>query len=181
MFKKRLDQFLTIIAIVVLGFIIQKVFLSPTGSLSSDRDMSRYTTEAFFAASLQNENNEKQLLIQYKGKVLVVNFWATWCPPCREEMPELSTLHQTLKHKNVVVLGLAVDEMPLVKAFSESSPVSYPLLIAEDEGMAISNQLGNDKGVLPYTVIIDANGDVVKTFFGRITELMLTEALAPYI
>lgn len=181
MLKKMLNHIGTLIAIVVLGFIIQKVFLSPTGSLNTDRDTSQMTTNVFFATTLQDEMNNSQALSQYKGKVLVVNFWATWCPPCREEMPELSALHEAFSSQNVMVLGVAIDEIALVKSFSEETPVSYPLLVAEDEGMALSAQLGNDKGVLPYTIIIDANGSVVETFFGRITKPMLVAALEAYL
>jgi thiol-disulfide isomerase/thioredoxin len=181
MLKKILNNIGMVVAIVVLGFIIQKVFLSPTGSLNGDRDTSQMATDVFFAATLPNENNVSQALNQYKGKVLVVNFWATWCPPCREEMPALSELHEALKGKNVAVLGVAIDEMALVKAFSTETPVSYPLLIAEDEGMALSSQLGNDKGVLPYTIIIDTKGNVVDTFFGRITKEMLEDTLQAYM
>ena len=111
----------------------------------------------------------------------MLNFWATWCPPCREEMPELSELHTQYQAKNVVVVGLAVDELALVKEFALATQVSYPLLAAEDEGMQLASELGNSQGVLPYTVIIDKDGVVQKNFFGRISKALLSEALEPLI
>ena len=113
--------------------------------------------------------------------IYVINFWATWCPPCREEMPELSQLQQEYQNKNVVVLGIAVDEVSLVKAFTQATPVSYPLVADENTGMGLAITLGNDQGVLPYTVIIDTNGKVIQTFFGRISKPLLERALAPLL
>ena len=96
-------------------------------------------------------------------------------------MPELSELYTEYKNKNVVVLGIAVDELNLVKEFSKSSPVSYSLFVAENEGMVLSDNLGNDKGVLPYTVIINTDGTVVDTYFGRVSKPLLETALNPLL
>jgi peroxiredoxin len=114
-------------------------------------------------------------LNDYKGQVVLLHFWATWCEPCREEMPEISAL--AAEHPEIAVLGLAIDEAAAVHEFAESTPVSYPLLIAENEGMPLAEQLGNTKGVLPYTVVISANGQVTHTFFGRVNRQMLQKAL----
>jgi peroxiredoxin len=96
-------------------------------------------------------------------------------------MPELAELHTQYQAKNVVVVGLAVDELALVKEFALATPVSYPLLVAEDEGMQLASEFGNSQGVLPYTVIIDKDGVVQKNFFGRISKALLSEALEPLI
>ena len=76
-----------------------------------------------------------------------------------------------------MVLGLAIDDLALVKEFLQTSPVNYPIFIAENESMELGTELGNDQGVLPYTVIIDADGNVIKTFFGRISKPLLEETL----
>lgn len=182
MLKKGLELLVSIVLMALIGYAIFSLFLSPADNHGeSQGDGGQYATDAFFAASLQDEQNVTQALSQYKGKIIVLNFWATWCPPCREEMPELSALHVAFKAKNVTVLGIAIDEMDLVQEFSASSPVQYPLLVAEEEGMAIASQLGNDRGVLPYTVIINAQGDVVKTYVGRITKSIIAADLQSYI
>lgn len=136
------------------------------------------STQALFAASFPDENGKPQSLKQYAGKIVVLNFWATWCEPCRDEMPELSTLHTEKQHQNIVVLGVAIDDVNAIKAFSKDTKVSYPLFAADMEGMEIANHLGNNKGVLPYTVIIKADGSVAKTYFGRVSKPLLEETLS---
>ncbi len=163
-----------------LGFAIYYFVLNPNSPLKQSNPPS-VSTAAFFNSQLVNEDGIRQDLKQYQGKIVVLNFWATWCPPCREEMPELAELHAQYQAKNVVVVGLAVDELALVKEFALATPVSYPLLVAEDEGMQLASELGNSQGVLPYTVIIDKDGVVQKNFFGRISKALLSEALEPLI
>jgi peroxiredoxin len=90
-------------------------------------------------------------------------------------MPEISALASA--HPEIAVLGLAIDEAAAVHEFIESTPVSYPLLIAENEGMPLAETLGNHKGVLPYTVVISAQGEVKQIFFGRVNRQMLQNAL----
>jgi len=135
------------------------------------------SAKPLFTATLTDINGSKQNLSQYQGKIIVLNFWATWCPPCREEMPELSQLHQEYKNRNVVVLGVAEDELAPVKEYLQLSPVAYPVFIAENESADLGMHLGNDKSVLPYTVIIGADGNVIDTFFGRINKPLLEKSL----
>jgi len=182
MLKKQLTKLSFIALMLGLGFGIFYYFLKPADAPSAlNEGAEKFSTQPFFAAKLPNENGVNQLLSQYKGKIIVLNFWATWCPPCREEMPELSQLQQQYQNKNVVVLGIAVDEVGLVKAFTQATPVGYPLVADENAGMDLAITLGNDKGILPYTVIIDANGRVIQTFFGRISKPLLEHALAPLL
>ena len=177
--NKLLSRFLFALCIVVFGTAIYTFLLKPSQEPTSNSpaNADALSTELLFAAVLPNENGVNTALSQYKGKTIVLNFWATWCPPCREEMPELSQLQQDFKAKNVVVLGIAIDELALVKEFSVKQSVSYPLFADEDSGMQLAATLGNDKGVLPYTVIINSEGIVTNTFFGRITNQLLTEHL----
>lgn len=163
------------IGAILIGFLIYWALLMPK-TLSTAPAKNSDTT-VFFASTLLDANNSPQALAQYHGKTLVVNFWATWCPPCRDEMPELSDLHTAFSSQDVLVIGIAIDSGDAVNTFLKESPVSYPILLAEDEGMAIGDRLGNDKGVLPYTVIIDSNGNIQKRFFGRITAQLLSDHL----
>jgi len=178
MLKKILSGLGYLAVMMGLGFAIYHFILSPN---SAKNEYSNLSTQTFFAANLPNENGLSQAISQYKGKIIVLNFWATWCSPCREEMPELSELYGEYKNKNVMVLGVAVDELALVKEFSLATPVSYPLFAAEDDGMALGINLGNDKGVLPYTVIINSDGRIVKTFFGRINKRLISSSLKPLL
>ncbi|MDP3088492.1 MAG: TlpA disulfide reductase family protein [Methylotenera sp.] len=182
MLKKLLSNAVTLALVLSLGFAIYYFVLNPNSPLKNlSTDYSALSTQALFASQLRNENGVSQNLSQYKGKIIILNFWATWCPPCLEEMPELSALNTEYKNKNVQVLGVAVDELSLVKEFSQESPVSYPLFAAENEGMELGSGLGNDKGILPYTVIIKTDGTVVDTYFGRINKSLLEAALQPLL
>lgn len=130
---------------------------------------------ALWNTTLSDPAGKQVALSSFKGKPLLINFWATWCEPCRDEMPEISALARA--HPEIAVLGLAIDELAAVHEFNASTPVSYPLLIAENEGMPLAEQLGNNNGVLPFTVLLTATGQISQTFFGRVNRDMLEKAL----
>jgi thiol-disulfide isomerase/thioredoxin len=163
--------FIGLLLITSIGFGFRYFFLNSNHAHGAE------STAPLFAATFPNEKNQPQNLKQYAGKIVVLNFWATWCEPCREEMPELSALHQIYQGKNVVVLGLAIDDVATIDEFLKETKISYPAFAAEMEGMQIAANLGNNKDVLPYTVIIKADGSVAKTYFGRVTKPLLEETL----
>ncbi|MDP2152308.1 MAG: TlpA disulfide reductase family protein [Methylotenera sp.] len=148
---------------------------------SSPSNKNKLSSVPLYAANLPDVSGKTQNLGQYEGKIIVVNFWATWCPPCKEEMPELIALQQSFKDKNVIVLGIAIDEPAVVAEYLKIAPVNYPIVVSEAEGSLLGEQLGNDKGVLPYTVFINADGKVVNTHFGRINKIILEAAIKPLI
>lgn len=166
-----------LILMASLGFAIFYFFLNPQTQIINNPSAQNSSTQALFTANFPDEKGQSQPLNQYEGKVVVLNFWASWCEPCREEMPELSTLHSEYKDRNVVVLGMAIEDVAAINEFLKETKVSYPLFSAETQGMDIAASLGNNKGVLPYTVIIKADGTVAKTYFGRITKPLLEETL----
>ena len=147
------------------------VSLPATGSASSG------STQALFAASFPDATGRQQALEQWRGKTIVLNFWATWCPPCREEMPELSQLQQQYREQGVVVIGISTETVSQIRDFAQSMQVGYPLLAGDMQAMELSAGLGNDKSVLPYTVLIDADGNVAATYFGRISKALLEQKL----
>jgi thiol-disulfide isomerase/thioredoxin len=111
-----------------------------------------------------------QTIKQWSGKVMVVNFWATWCPPCREEMPGFSRLQKKLAANGVQFVGIGVDEPGKVEEFQKQFPVSYPLLVAGLETMDLTRELGNSTEGLPYTLIIDRQGQLRLARAGRMDE-----------
>ncbi len=171
MLNKLLSPIGAIVLIVFLAIAARYFIFNGGGNPNNE------SAKALFAATFPNEKNQPQPLKQYEGKVVVLNFWATWCEPCREEMPELSTLHEEGLNKNIVVLGVAIDDVNAISEFTKQTKVSYPLFAADMQGMELASNLGNDKGVLPYTVIIKADGGVAKTYFGRVTKPLLEETL----
>lgn len=140
-----------------------------------------FSTQSLFSTNLINPQGQSQTLAQYQGKILVVNFWATWCPPCRDEMPELSAFHQKYAHKNVVVIGIATDEADAVFSMLQTSPVAYPIFIQDETNSGSQLKIDNDQGVLPYTLIINRDGKVIKSFFGRINQELLEMAILPLL
>lgn len=136
-------------------------------------------TAALFAASFPDAQGQPQALSQWRGKLLVVNFWASWCPPCLEEMPELSALQRKYAGQGVVVLGISTDDAAKMQEFAHSTPTSYPLLAGDFDAMQLAAQLGNDRGVLPYTVLVRGDGSVVWQHFGRLDMQALKQALGP--
>ena len=149
--------------------------------LNASADTRALSTRALYAAKYPDAAGHDQALNQWHGKVTVVNFWATWCPPCREEIPELSLLQEQYRKRGVVVVGISTDEVAKIREFSAEIKVNYPLLAGSDGAMDVAASLGNNKGVLPYTAIVNVDGRVVKTYFGRVTKALLEETLLPLL
>jgi len=126
------------------------------------------STGSLFAANFTDAQGKPQAITQWQGQILVVNFWATWCPPCREEMPELSALQDKYRARGVVILGISTDDAVKTQQFAGENPVSYPLLAADFDVLNLAEALGNDRDVLPYTVVLRRDGSVVTSHFGRI-------------
>ncbi len=121
-------------------------------------------------ASFPDAQGRPQSLKQWSGKVLVVNFWATWCPPCREEMPGFSRLQTQYSGNGVQFIGIGVDDADKIQQYQKESPVSYPLLVAGLETMSLTAQLGNRTEGLPFTVFVDRLGRLHSTRIGRMGE-----------
>lgn len=136
-------------------------------------------------APLSDLNGREQTLSQSlsrsRGKVLVVNFWATWCAPCREEIPALKNIYKNYAANGLVIVGIAVDNVSKVREYADEMKIDYGLLIATAETLAISKDLGNQAGVLPFTVVIDQGGKVAFTHAGAVTEALLGAVLAPLL
>jgi len=103
------------------------------------------------------------------GRPLVLNFWATWCPPCIKELPDLDRFHQAWGPKGWQVVGLAVDNLRAVKEFLQRQPLGFAVGMAGLEGTTLSRQLGNEQGALPFTAVFDAKGAVVQRKLGQTT------------
>ena len=130
------------------------------------------------AAPFTDVDGAPRTLAQYAGKVVVLNFWATWCTPCREEMPGFVTLQSRWQGKGVQFVGLAQDDREKVVAFGRELGINYPLWLGGPEVMALSRRLGNRLGVLPHTVLLDAQGRVIESRLGIYAESALDSRLS---
>jgi len=119
-----------------------------------------------FAATLNDLDDKPVALERFKGKPLVVNFWARWCGPCRAEIPELIKFRAAHKGK-VEVLGIGIeDKAEPAKEFAKAYDMDYPVFVAKEQGIPLMQALGNTKAGLPYTLFIDRNGQVVQRKMG---------------
>ena len=114
---------------------------------------------------------------EWKGNVIVLNFWATWCPPCRKETPMFVELQEQWGAQGLQFVGVAIDEINKVKEFMDTYGVNYPMLIGVDDAIEISKAYGNRFGALPYTVIIDRNGDIAHVQRGELERDMAVKTI----
>ncbi len=125
---------------------------------------------ALWALSFDSPSGQVIALSDFKGRPLLINFWATWCPPCIEEMPLLDAFYQQHQAKGWQVLGLAIDNPAAVNSFLSEHPVRFPIGQASLGGAELSRSLGNTHGSLPFTVVINSQGRVVFEQVGSLNE-----------
>lgn len=136
-----------------------------------------HAVDQLFAAALTDPVGKPGGLSQYKGKVLVVNFWASWCGPCVHEMPTLAELSRRYGPRGVQFVGIGVDSQHNVASFLGKVHVDYPIFVSGFGGADLARALGNAAGGLPFTVVLDANGVVRLTKLGEITATELGRTL----
>ncbi|MBN9429998.1 MAG: TlpA family protein disulfide reductase [Burkholderiales bacterium] len=124
-------------------------------------------TELLLALDVPDAEGQPHPLAPWRGHPLLVNFWATWCPPCVDEMPELSGLQREFSATPLKVVGIGIDSAANIRRFSQKSPMSYPLLVAGASGSELARRFGNGSGALPFTVVIDHQGRVRRRILGR--------------
>lgn len=130
----------------------------------------------FYGHDFPDTTGKQIKLTDYLGRPLVLNFWATWCPPCVKEMPDLQELHE--KYPTIHMVGLAVDTTVNVLKFGDKVSVSYPLLVAGHGGIGLMRDLGNKKGGLPFTVVFDAQGRLAHSILGQVDPTELDALMA---
>jgi thiol-disulfide isomerase/thioredoxin len=129
-----------------------------------------------FSSTLHTPDNKPFALAQYRGKPLVVNFWARWCPPCRAEIPELSAFQKTHRGQ-IEVLGIGLeDDATAVSTFMKQHKMDYTVFLTGNQGTPLMQALGNKQGGLPYTLFIDRQGRVVGKKIGLLRQADLAKA-----
>lgn len=124
--------------------------------------------DRLWAAEFDTPGGARLPLAAFRGRPLVVNFWATWCPPCVRELPELDRFARSAAG-GWQVLGVAVDQADAVRRFLNQTPVSYPIVLAGSQGLSLVHDLGDDAGGLPYSLVIGADGRIQQRKAGATT------------
>ncbi|KAF1029926.1 MAG: Thiol-disulfide oxidoreductase ResA [Burkholderia plantarii] len=132
---------------------------------------------SLWAASVTDADGKPQSLARFKGQKVVINFWASWCGPCVKEMPELVNLSHQYAAKGVHFVGIGVDSSQNVKAFLQKVKVDYPIFVSGYAGADLARNFGNTAGALPFTVVIDAKGQIRSTKLGEIDPAALKKTL----
>ena len=126
--------------------------------------------ELFLKEELKGPDGAIHATKEWRNKILVLNFWASWCPPCVEEMPTLAKAYSLYKDKNVLFVGIGVDSPSNIRQFLEKTPINYPITVNPIEGVNWAKNMGNPSGGLPFTVLVDEKGVIKKTKLGKISE-----------
>ena len=133
------------------------------------------------AFELIDTNEKLRNIDEWNGKVLLVNFWATWCPPCKKEMPAFIELQEQYSNQGFQVIGLAIDDIDSVKDFVDTLGVNYPALIADYSGIELSRKYGNNIGALPFSVFVGRDGKILSTKTGELSKKQVEDIILPLI
>ncbi len=124
--------------------------------------------QTLWSAEFDTPSGERLAMSAFQGKPLVLNFWATWCPPCVEEMPLIEAFYQQNYSKGWQVVGLAIDQPSRVRHFLSQASITYPIALAGMNGSELGQKLGNSQGSLPFTLVLNAHGDVIQQKLGKL-------------
>jgi thiol-disulfide isomerase/thioredoxin len=158
-----------------LLLIVSALLLGACSQHASDPEQA----DALWRASGFDLADQPVALLKYRDKPLVINFWARWCPPCRDEIPDFIRTNTQFKSQGVELLGLAIeDQAPPVADFIREYKIDYPVLLTRDQGYELMVALGNQQGGLPFTVVIDRQGNIVARKVGRMSRTEMETAFA---
>jgi thiol-disulfide isomerase/thioredoxin len=133
--------------------------------------------DPLFAVKLSGTDDKPVALESFRGKPLIVNFWARWCAPCRKEIPELIRIHDSHAKHGLVVLGIGLeDKAESVRDFMKAYEMNYPVLLARDKGIELMQALGNSKAGLPFTIAVNRKGEIVASKLGAMNRADLDSA-----
>lgn len=175
--KQTLAVTLVLATCAVAGFLAYQYWLSSQGSIGTTAvAAATKPTEPSFRPTftLSDIDGIERSIEEWDGQILIINFWATWCAPCRREIPMLIELQQVYGDRQVQVIGIAVDFLDQVRQYAAKTPFNYPILVGEQEAIEIAGQFGAAFVGLPFTVFTDPAGRIVERHTG---ELLRQDAL----
>ena len=162
-----------IVAIFALGGgILVRGFLAPAEQTSP-------TSLPDF--NLPDVSGKQHNISEWQGKIRVINFWATWCPPCLKEIPEFIALQEQYAAKGLQFIGIAIDDQEPVEKYLSSTKVNYPILIGGVAGIALAQQLGNSLDAVPFTLVVNKQGHIIHRQSGEFSKEQITKIITPLL
>lgn len=131
--------------------------------------------------NFQDLNGKTRNLSEWQGKIILLNFWATWCSPCRKEIPELNRIQREMGNQNLQIIGIAIDDADAVRDFMKHVEVNYPMLIGDERTPEWAEQLGNKLDALPFSVVMDQAGKPVNAHMGILNREKVMEIVKPLL
>lgn len=168
--------YLFLVLVVALGAALAGYRFS--GGDAADAAAPRGDAGRLLGLTLPDLENRPQALAQWRGQVLVVNYWATWCPPCRREMPAFARLARKYADRGVRFVGIAIDDADKVRAYARATDIPYALLMGDNATLDLTAPMGNPTLALPFTVVLDRQGGTVFRQPGLVNEAELEAVLA---
>ena len=166
---------LIFIAVAVLalgGGIIARGLLSPTDQ-TSVMSLPDFT--------LPDVLGQPHAISEWQGKLRVINFWATWCGPCLKEIPEFIALQEQYADKGLQFIGIALDSPEAVATYLSSININYPILVGDMPAISIAHQLGNNIDAVPFTVIVNQQGQIIHQHAGEFSKEQIQEIITPLL
>lgn len=163
-----------IVFILLMLILISALLFAP----QNQAEQQAVPLEAF---SLPDISGTMTPIANWQGKILIINFWATWCPPCLKEIPEFIELQTEYAAQNIQFIGIAIDDVQLVEDYISFIDINYPILIAELEGEALVRKLGNSINAIPFTVIVNQQGQIIYRHPGELSKQRIRELVEPLI
>ncbi len=172
---KNIILFATALAVAgSSGYALQKSLNQPQVKTQPNTALGQQRPE-FAALDLAGEMRN---IKEWDGKIILLNFWATWCPPCKKEIPDFIALQKEYGDQGFQIIGIAIDDEDAVREYMKEVGMNYPSLVVQDEGVMLAKRYGNGIGALPYTVIINRDGEISDTIMGELSKIRAKELMA---
>ena len=169
----KLTGLIVIAAVLALGGgILARGYLSPAEQI-------KLTPLPDF--NLPDVSGNQHKISEWQGKIRVINFWATWCPPCLKEIPEFIALQEQYAAKGLQFIGIAIDDQEPVEKYLASTKINYPILIGDVTGIALAHQLGNSVDAVPITVVVNQQGQIIHQHPGEFSSEQIMEIITPLL
>ena len=162
-----------IAAMIALGLGMSARYLFPPAEKSQPSTL--------LAFSLPDLFDHQHNISEWQGKVLIINFWATWCPPCLKEIPDFIALQEQYAAQGVQFIGIALEDKESVAEYVAATRINYQILLGGDNGITLAHQLGDNVGAVPYTLIVDQQGQVIHRHPGEFPKEQLTKIITPLL